>query len=96
MNHPIRLIKHAPAHGLNKILHETYKFVREGRKLSINQRGVRLAIGLVEPVLSLTGMLNRPWEIGLELISIFMVVTSFTGVCFAGKIWRMIWKNNGK
>jgi hypothetical protein len=65
-------------------------FFWQGRKLTLNQRTVRLTISLIEPVLSITDLLDKPWEIGFELVSIFMIVTSLTGVCFAGKLWRMV------
>jgi hypothetical protein len=76
-------------HGLiARIFSSTPKFFLEGKKLTISQRGVRLGVSLVQPVLSLTGLLDNYWEVGFEVVSIFMVVTSFTGVCFAGKIWN--------
>jgi hypothetical protein len=76
--------------NLNHAYQAANRFFWQGKKLTLNQRSVRLAVGLVEPVLSVTDVLNRPWEIGFEFISIFMIVTSLTGVCFAGKIWKLI------
>jgi hypothetical protein len=76
--------------NLNNLFHGAQQFFWQGKKLSLNQRSVRLAVGLVEPVLSVTDLLNRPWEIGFELLSIFLIVTSLTGVCIAGKIWKII------
>jgi hypothetical protein len=80
---------------LNNVYQSVNRFFWQGRKLTLNQRSVRLGISLVEPVLSLADLLNKPWEIGFEVVSIFMIVTSLTGVCFAGKIWKML-RNIGR
>jgi hypothetical protein len=80
---------HTSPFAFDRITAAINSFFWAGKKLTFNQRSARVAFSLIEPVLSLTDVLTRPWEIGFELASIFMIITSFTGVCIAGKTLKL-------
>ena len=70
----------------SKLLSPAVRFIFTGVRLTSRQRGTRLVLGLVQPLLSITDVLGRNWEIVFSLVSVFMVVTSVTGICFAEKL----------